>query len=75
MAYESCDFCAVLSILDYSPEIAGLFSNLAFPNPMNFTEGVLPARCGTPQHGLSSNKMALITSDCGTTRSLSIKWP
>ena len=30
---------------------------------------------GTPQHGLSSNKMALIASDCGTTRSPSIKWP
>ena len=29
----------------------------------------------TPQHGLSSNKMALITSDCDTTRSMSIKWP
>ena len=32
-------------------------------------------RLGTPQHGLSSNKMALITSDCGTTRSLGIKRP
>ena len=32
-------------------------------------------RCGTPQHGLYSNKMALITSDCGAIRSLSIKWP
>ena len=30
-------------------------------------------RCVTQQHGLSSNKMALITSDCGTTRSQSIK--
>ena len=30
---------------------------------------------GIPQHGLSSNQMALVTSDCGTTRSLSIKWP
>ena len=29
--------------------------------------------CGTPQNGLSSNKMALITSDCGTMRSPSIK--
>ena len=29
--------------------------------------------CGPPQHGLSSKKMALITSDCGATRSLSIK--
>ena len=29
----------------------------------------------TPQHGLSSNTMALITSDCVTMRSLSIKWP
>ena len=32
-------------------------------------------RCATPQHGLSSNKMALITSDCSETRSPSIKWP
>ena len=31
---------------------------------------------GTPTaHGLSSNKMALITSECGEMRSLSIKWP
>ena len=29
----------------------------------------------TPQRGLSSKKMALITSDCGTMRFLSIKWP
>ena len=34
-----------------------------------------PARCGTSQHGLYSNKMAMITSDCGATRSPSIKWP
>ena len=33
-------------------------------------------RCATlPQHGLSSNKMALIISDCGIMRSLRIKWP
>ena len=25
-------------------------------------------KCGTPQHGLSSNTMALITSDCGAMR-------
>ena len=31
--------------------------------------------CATPQHGLPSKKMALVTSDCGTMRSLSIKWP
>ena len=30
---------------------------------------------GPPRHGLSSDKMALVTSDCGTMRSLSIKWP
>ena len=30
---------------------------------------------GTPQHGLSSDTMALITSDCGTTCSPNIKWP
>ena len=29
----------------------------------------------TPQNGLYSNNMDLITSDCGTTRSLSIKLP
>ena len=28
----------------------------------------------TPQHGLYSNEMALITSDCGAMRSMSIKW-
>ena len=32
-------------------------------------------RCGTPQHGLSSNEMARIISDCGAMRSLGIKWP
>ena len=32
-------------------------------------------RTVNPQHGLRSNKMALITSDCGKMRSLSIKWP
>ena len=30
---------------------------------------------GTPQHELSSKTMALFTSDCGATRSLSIRWP
>ena len=30
---------------------------------------------GPPQHGLPSRKMALITSDCGATRSLGIEWP
>ena len=29
----------------------------------------------TQQHGLSSNEMALITSECGATCSLGIKWP
>ena len=29
----------------------------------------------TSQHGLSSQKMTQITSNCGATRSLSIKWP
>ena len=28
-----------------------------------------------PQHGLSSNKMAPITSDCGVARYLRIRWP
>ena len=32
-------------------------------------------RCGTPQHGLYSINMALITLDCGASRSLGIKWP
>ena len=32
-------------------------------------------RCGTPQHGLYSKNMTLITSDYGIMRSLSIKWP
>ena len=30
---------------------------------------------GIPQHGLSSNKMALITSDCDAMRSPRTKWP
>ena len=30
---------------------------------------------GTPQHGLSSNKMPIITSDCGTICPLDIKIP
>ena len=30
---------------------------------------------GTPQHGLSSKKMALMTSDYGIMSCLSIKWP
>ena len=28
-----------------------------------------------PQHGLSSNRMARITSDCGKMCSMCIKWP
>ena len=36
---------------------------------------MLRVGCGTPQHGLSSKKMALITSDYDIMRSLSIKWP
>ena len=40
-----------------------------------FDLGDLDDGAGTPQHGLSSNKMALINSDFGATRSLSIKWP
>ena len=42
---------------------------------MNLGPGTKDAGCGTPQHGLSSNKMALITSDCGAMRFPSIKWP
>ena len=34
-----------------------------------------PPRAATPQHGLSSNKMALITSDHVIMCSLRIKWP
>ena len=35
-----------------------------------------PAGAGTPQHGLSSQNMALITSDCGATRApRASKWP
>ena len=33
----------------------------------------LASGAGTPQHGLSSDKMALITSDSGTTRSPGVK--
>ena len=38
-------------------------------------QAALEAGAGTPQHGLSFDKMALITSGCGTMRSPSIKWP
>ena len=33
------------------------------------------AGAGNPQHGLSSNKMALITSEYGIMCSLRFKWP
>ena len=53
------------------------------PLPPELTVGEMAGALGfgvdlvrdTPQHGLSSNKMALITSDCGAMRSLRIKWP
>ena len=35
--------------------------------------GLVAAGAGTPQHGLPSSKMALITSDCGAMRSPGIK--
>ena len=37
--------------------------------------GVAAAGARTPQHGPSSKKMALITSDYGIMRSLGTKWP
>ena len=37
--------------------------------------GIGKFRSGNPQNGLYSNTVALITSDCGKMRSLSIKWP
>ena len=39
------------------------------------TELLCNAVRAPPKHGLSSNRMALITSDCGTMRSMSTKWP
>ena len=36
---------------------------------------VPPVRYPVVSHGLSSNTLALITSRCGTMRSLRIKWP
>ena len=46
-------------------------------NAVTFTNWRPGAVHGTTphNHGLSSNKTALITSDCGTMRSPSIKWP
>ena len=38
-------------------------------------EQTIKTECGTPQHGLSPNKMSLITSDCGEMRSPSIERP
>ena len=51
---------------------------LGYATPAEVT--VLQARCfkawyGTSQYGPHSNKMALITSDCGKMRSLGITWP
>ena len=43
--------------------------------PGNESAASLSAGAGPPQHALSSNKIALITSGCGATRSLGIKWP
>ena len=36
---------------------------------------VPPPQQQQQQHGLSPKEMALVTSNCGTTRSMSIKWP
>ena len=53
----------------FSGDVGGLtWSNLAY-------QPYFSATGATPQHGLSSDTMALVTSDCGTMRSLSIKWP
>ena len=38
-------------------------------------EEQVQAGAGTPQHGLPSQNMALITSDYGIMRSISIEWP
>ena len=46
----------------------------AAPTGVTFSERFVKlVRCGTPQHGLSSKNMALITSDYGIMCSLSIK--
>ena len=38
-----------------------------------FPDGLVSVR-GTQHHGLPSENMALITSECGATRSLGIEW-
>ena len=43
--------------------------------PTALVTASMTALSRTPQHGLSSNKMALITPGCGSMCSLSIKWP
>ena len=47
------------------------------PRPVEGVKQALQVACGagTTQHGLFSKKMALVTSDCGTIPSPSIKWP
>ena len=55
---------------DWCPPAADQKRGAAVPDE-HLARAVPGAR--TPQHGLYSNKMALITSDCGNMRSLSIK--
>ena len=62
-----------VSLLDFAHSVnAGM---LHFPHRMSFVATEINTGAGPPQHGLSSNKMALITSDCGVMCSPSIKWP
>ena len=58
---------AVLDTLD------PLFSAYGWSYEYSWTN--LTSIAGGSVHGLYSNKMAQITSDCGTVRSLVIKWP
>ena len=62
-------FLNIVAHMDPGEAIVGLAQRF-----MSQTDRFSRTWCGTPQHGLSSNKMPLITSDCDTMRSLSIKW-
>ena len=52
----------------YTPKGAGAVFTVGLKG--GYEAGARPS-----QHGLSSKKMTLVTSDCGATRYLSIRWP
>ena len=65
-------------MLTHCVGLPGLRGAIAFALALQASEGYrirADTGSGTPQHGLPSKPMALITSDDVIMRSLSIKWP